>query len=62
MVESRIEARACEAYNICRYSLNYYTYLVKGAARYCESMMDSRIELRANYTHCLLGGLYRYSG
>ena len=56
MVESRIEAHAYEDY------FNYYTYLVKGAARYCESMMDSRIELRANYIHCLLGGLYRYSG
>ena len=62
MVESRIEAHAYEAYDICGYYFNYYTYLVKGAARYCKSKMDSRIELRANYIHCLLGGLYRCSG
>ena len=45
MVESRIEAHAYEAYDICGYYFNYYTYLVKGAAKYCESMMDSRIDV-----------------
>ena len=45
MTESRIEAHACEAYDVHGYYFNYYTFLVKGAVRYCGSMMDSRIDV-----------------
>ena len=47
MAESRIETHACEAYDVHGYYFNYYTYLVKGTAKCCESMMDSRIEPHA---------------
>ena len=45
MVESSIEAHAYEVYDICGHYFNYYTFLVKGAVRYCGSMMDSRIDV-----------------